>query len=181
MTAAFAIDFLTAPGCGGALTIPERLRIRDLAAELSSTFGPHFRAVNLGVDQGGTLWCIRAGAPECELIGVDINPDSARGNWHFIHGDSRRVHAQVSAPLHLLLVDGDHDYYGVRADILNWYPKVTPGGLIMFHDYGNGDRYPWTAGVKRAVDEFMLANRWETVGTADSLIIFRKLRGPEKL
>jgi len=167
-------DYLSHPGCGGALTVPEREAIKAVAEGAAAMFGPTFRAVNIGVDRGGTLVCIRAGAPECELIGVDINPDSERGDWRFIHGDSRRVHARVGAPVHLLLVDGDHDYYGVKADVVNWCPLVVPGGLALFHDYGNGERYPWTAGVKRAVDECMAGSDWEAAGMADSLALFRR-------
>ena len=44
-------------------------------------------------------------------------------------------------------IDASHDYDNVIADIIAWYPKVKPGGLIT------GDDYIWP-GVKRAVDEY---------------------------
>ncbi len=34
-----------------------------------------------------------------------------------------------------IFVDGDHTYKGVRQDILNYFPLLAPGGIMLFHDY----------------------------------------------
>jgi len=34
-----------------------------------------------------------------------------------------------------IFVDGDHSYEGVKQDIINYYPLLKPGGMMMFHDY----------------------------------------------
>lgn len=34
-----------------------------------------------------------------------------------------------------IFVDGDHSYEGVRQDILNYFPLLAPGGIMVFHDY----------------------------------------------
>ena len=48
-------------------------------------------------------------------------------------------------------IDADHDYENVKADLIAWWPKIKPGGILAGHDYCSG----W-AGVSQAVDEFVL-------------------------
>lgn len=56
-------------------------------------------------------------------------------------------------------IDADHNYEGVKRDILAWLPKIKKGGIIAGHDYGN-ERYP---GVKQAVDELLKAEKVSTM------------------
>jgi predicted O-methyltransferase YrrM len=50
-------------------------------------------------------------------------------------------------------IDADHTYDGVKADLNAWIPKVRKGGLVMGHDYFNGEYKGINFGVKKAVDE----------------------------
>jgi len=49
----------------------------------------------------------------------------------------------------LLFIDGSHQYLEVKADIINYSPKVKDEGILCGHDY-NADVHP---GVVKAVDE----------------------------
>lgn len=52
-------------------------------------------------------------------------------------------------------IDADHSYEAVKADILNWTPKIKSGGLLSGHDFlipKNNPRYE-SFGVKQAVEE----------------------------
>jgi hypothetical protein len=42
------------------------------------------------------------------------------------------------ATLDWLYIDGDHKPKSVREDLLAWYPKVKPGGIVAGHDYKEG-------------------------------------------
>lgn len=71
----------------------------------------------------------------------------------------------------LLHIDGDHSYEGVRADIENYVPLVKQGGYILFHDYTNAG----IPGVQKAVDELMMNDKFEYIGTyGGTLAVFRK-------
>ncbi len=37
--------------------------------------------------------------------------------------------------LDAVFIDADHRYSPVRQDIIDWYPKVKPGGLVFGHDF----------------------------------------------
>jgi hypothetical protein len=50
-------------------------------------------------------------------------------------------------------LDAAHDYDSVRADLVAWFPKVAPGGILAGHDWTDK---PEHEGVKRAVSEFAL-------------------------
>jgi hypothetical protein len=59
-----------------------------------------------------------------------------------------------------VFIDASHDYKSVKEDLVNWFPKIKIGGVIMGHDYKNliieNDRR-WArieVGVKQAADEF---------------------------
>jgi predicted O-methyltransferase YrrM len=34
-----------------------------------------------------------------------------------------------------IFIDGDHSYKGVRQDIIDYFPLLAPGGIMVFHDY----------------------------------------------
>ncbi|MFB2834726.1 class I SAM-dependent methyltransferase [Floridanema evergladense] len=61
-----------------------------------------------------------------------------------------------SESVDLVFLDASHDYDSVRADLLNWYPKIKPGGFLLCDDYEVG----WS-GVMRAI---------KTVGLAGTVI-----------
>jgi hypothetical protein len=58
--------------------------------------------------------------------------------------DAARCFADES--LALILVDASHDYASVRVDLLDWYPKLKPGGHLFCDDY-----HPRWSGVIRAI------------------------------
>jgi cephalosporin hydroxylase len=67
-----------------------------------------------------------------------------------IIGNSRHqsVIEQAKGPIDLLVIDGDHSYEGVKADVDNYLPLLRKGGFLILHDSVLPD---W--GVPRMVKE----------------------------
>lgn len=71
--------------------------------------------------------------------------------------------------LDAVIIDADHSYPNVLADIGAWEGHVKPGGLLIFHDY---DAAHWP-GVKKAVDEHF--GEQKPVMHVDTLIAFERI------
>lgn len=89
----------------------------------------------------------------------------------YIVGDSTLVKNQISHPISLLFIDGDHSYEGVWSDIRNYSEKVAERGLIVFHDYS----YPGEPDVAKAVNEFLADNPiYEKLFLCKTMLVVRK-------
>ena len=70
----------------------------------------------------------------------------------------------------LVFIDGNHAYKYVKLDIDVYWCKISPGGVMMGHDYG--DRaFP---GVKKAFDKFIDANKNVEVEVINNIMILYK-------
>ena len=163
----------------------EREWIKNAAESLSTRFDNRV-FTNIGVQWGCTMHCMRAGDASADLFGIDIDyisykvadPEVIAGT--FITADSREYHKEWDRPIHFLIIDGDHHYDTVKADILGWTPHVVVGGIVCFHDYSPSElnllQFPWLEGVKRAVDEWAGPRlQWEEIPAVRSLKAYRRL------
>lgn len=175
------IDYKTAKGW---LRDDERQLLHDLAAY---DVGHRGCVVNIGVEYGASLACIRAGNAFCRIIAVDLDMSKLVPEVYLackpllVEGDSAasktqsRVEELVrwealerpQSGVSLLFVDGDHSYDGVMSD--TWYcGLVHHGGLVVFHDcrdYDNphkGCLTPITSAVAKAVSDWFKIhdNEW---------------------
>jgi hypothetical protein len=80
-----------------------------------------------------------------KLAGVDgvVNP---------IRSTSHEACARFSKQsVHVLFIDGSHEYSDVKRDIEDWTPTLTRGAIVAFND-------PLFPGVYRALRELVLTN-----------------------
>ncbi len=165
------IDWRTAPGA--AMTLPERELLVKLAGDVGRGV-----IVNIGIGPGASMRCLRAGAPDADLVGIDIDPLwQLPGPWGLIQADSKTT--GFDRVVDLLFIDGDHTAEGVRGDVANWASRMRIGGIMAFHDYGNS-HLPWCAGVKEAVDALgplplLEGGSWAYQGDVDSIRYFERV------
>jgi cephalosporin hydroxylase len=98
---------------------------------------------------------------------------------------SDAVKAKVAAlglKYDLIIIDGDHTYEGVKADVENYLPWLADGGFLMFHDSALPD---W--GVMAVVAELKGSKDLEFIGEYKStmraplgIALFRKIPSPPR-
>ena len=70
----------------------------------------------------------------------------------------------------LVMLDANHEYEHVLADLKSWWPKVKPRGWICGHDVSK-------KGVSRALDEYFGHRQYEVASTSYGPCWWQK-RGP---
>jgi len=166
---------------GGALHLVERTWLKDAASAVVQRFGQP-TIVNIGVLWYASMYCLRVGAPKARLIGVDITtyPETIvhpELKAEFIIANSQVCHVNFKDPIHLLFIDGDHDYKAVVGDIAGWAPKVVPGGIVAFHDYAPSPKQlikHKLQGVRQAIDEWAAVANWKKLSSPGSLAAFQR-------
>lgn len=68
----------------------------------------------------------------------------------FAQDVAEALYSETYEPLHMIFIDGDHRYEGVKRDIEMAQRLITPGGILAGHDYT--DEFP---GVVQAVAEMI--------------------------
>ena len=100
-----------------------------------------------------TLWQFMVGAHRVEIVNQDFHNvcfDGAKFSFAFI--------------------DHSHSYNDNILAFEKLWPKVSPGGIIAFHDYKDLN---WVDGT-RAIDELIVQNKLLMCDTAGSFIAFQK-------
>jgi len=176
--------YMTAQGW---LRADERERLYQLAKDVPADG----MMLNIGIEFGASMVCLREGSRKALLIGLDIDvsviqPETKKFLAQFdtvIDEINSQEFLGMIRSFDIIFVDGDHSYDGVKADIALFAPMVKPGGVIAFHDCHawSDPSVPasdsWVEGVNRAVEEWYqssLGTNWEELPGAGTMRIFRK-------
>jgi predicted O-methyltransferase YrrM len=127
--------------------------------EIGSYAGRSARAIGDNLPANGHLTCIDPFSHTDPLLGqlaAEIEQSFLTNTSDLITQGRVRLLKSTSADavssfsdssLDFVFIDGEHSYPNVFADIINWSPKVRPGGILAGHDYGV---HP---GVAKAVED----------------------------
>jgi predicted O-methyltransferase YrrM len=75
---------------------------------------------------------------------------------------------ELSLPLHLVFLDGDHSYVCTKADFERVAPWVAPEGVVAFHDV------IWFEGVSRVIGEALAGREWMVAGHVANLMWLKR-------
>ena len=129
---------------------------------------PHDGKVG-ALDQG-----ISTGAPTLERFNRNIEAANLTKYVEVIQKYSYEV--RWDKPIHILFIDGLHDYTNVARDFFQFQQWVVSGGYIAFHDYA--DYYP---GVKSFVNEILSSGRYRQLHCVGSMMVVEKLNAEARL
>ncbi len=134
---------------------------------------PGVRVLELGSRKGNSTLAFLDGAAEsgghvhsCDIDDVlrfpdGIGPWGASARWTFIQGNDLdpAVQAALPAEVDVLFLDTSHEYEKTLAECRAYVPRVTPGGIALFHDtnLAGWPGYDWGGDVPpvwQALDEY---------------------------
>lgn len=167
------------------ISMDEYYFMKDLASKM-----PSFqRVVMIGAGPGELLLSFLEGyrypSAKCTVIDIEscsyveehvlsdeaIN-DAYIGSIEYIVSSSASVAKDWFEKIDLLIVDGDHSYTGVRADIQGFAKYVTK--YIWFHDYdGRSVGVPDYPESREIIDAYAVLAKWTVVGKPGCSIVFR--------
>lgn len=141
--------------------------------------------INIGVEYGASLACLRHGAPHAEIIGIDIDTSKAeiRDGVTLVEADSgaESLRWPEGDAVDLAFIDGDHSYAGVWRD-LHWTRFIPVGGTVSFHDCYSWGAPPRTIHqicpeVDQAVSEWYAehGSAWKETHVVDSIRTFERI------
>lgn len=139
----------------GAVGFERQGRLSDHRAVMERLAREHGWQRGIEIGLGSGLLFQRFLALGIEMIGVDLgNRPERRAMVEAMGGTVHWMAAQEAAALvpdgwaDFVFIDAGHSYGAVRQDLIDWEPKVKPGGWFGGHDY-----HPKFHGVIRAVNE----------------------------
>lgn len=153
----------------GWLTAGERTWLFSLASYVADTGW----IINIGIEYGASLVCLRSGAPRANLVGIDLLGDSKLAqpvrDLIVVKANSTVVgRAWLAADL--VFVDGGHDYETVLQDAMLWSALLPPLGHIAFHDCYES---PAAQSVNTAVERWhSIYTHFEEMQVVDSIRTF---------
>lgn len=109
---------------------------RDVIVEVGKA-AKGYPILNIGIEYGGSLVCLRHGGPKSKIFAMDLIGDDKLvnriDNCEIIRGDSGELAKKWGERLGAIFIDGDHTTEGVLKDC-TYIDFLMKGGIVAFHD-----------------------------------------------
>lgn len=129
--------------------------------------------LEIGVAAGGTTFLMDHFFKPEKIVLIDDNRHPKAHVRPYILSDIKRKEiigisqaigtldalTEIGLMFDLILIDGDHSYYGVKEDVKNYLPFLSSGGFLVMHD----SALPMF-GVMSVVDELKTDMRLDFIG-----------------
>lgn len=154
LVAEFAEDDPVASGIQSQMSPNERFQLYYVLCSLLPKTSSPLRFVEIGSFAGSSLFltCQALQRMTSQVQGFAIEPgglpqfyevlkhlkDEVTHLQMFSHQAVSQLKQIFEQDRHFpcfMFIDGDHSYEGVRQDILDYFPLLSPGGIMVFHDY----------------------------------------------
>ena len=182
---AFNIDDPAPQGIESQMSINERFQLFSAIMRFLPKRAGTLKFIEIGSHAGASLLLVaralkRSGRP---LMGYAVEPQGTEQFYQvlqqlgteinhlkmFSHPAAQQLSQLFASDRQLadfILVDGDHTLAGVRQDVVDYYPLLAPGGLMIFHDYlpaiNDSNRAAihfhhagWEPGIRQACQELV--------------------------
>lgn len=141
--------------------------------------------LNIGVEYGKSLACLRAGNPDVHIVGIDLDCSKAVSGYgcELIQADSHEIVLSWNrrARIDLVFIDGDHGELGVLLDA-RFAEFIPVGGHILFQDCWDWEQtgvvHPMVPGVNAAVDKWFAGRgeEFEELPSVDTTRVFKRVK-----
>jgi predicted O-methyltransferase YrrM len=150
----FQEDDPVAYGIQSQMSRNERFQLYYSLRQLLPETPPPLRFIEIGSFAGSSLFlncrALKRSHPQIEGFAIDPGlhpqlqqvlqqfPDEVTHLKMFSHQAVSQLQQLCDRDGNLppfIFVDGDHTYEGVRKDIVDYFPLLAPGGIMIFHDY----------------------------------------------
>ena len=149
----FAILDPIPKGIEGQMSLNERFQLFHVITQVLPPLSNQFRFIEVGSFAGGSLLLTYLALKEmgAHVQGFSVDPGrhpSLLKILEFIGPEvsylpmfSHEAVASISQNFQdgnlpqFIFIDGDHTYAGVKRDIIEYYPLLAPGGIMLLHDW----------------------------------------------
>lgn len=163
---------------------------RKLLFELASRLPGNAVILNIGVEYGASLACLRAGNPTALIYGVDLDISKAISDYTgclLLQEDSHKLINEWKGSIDLIFVDGDHGELGVFLD--GQFADFLPvGGHILFQDVFDWDKpgeiHGVCPGVYHGVEKWFsqphIKQEFEELPSVETTRVFKRVKEHEQ-